>query len=156
LRDAPPMNLHDLVEEGSEMSKSAMKSVAAVLAVVVFGSLALLVAPSAAQQPSVTRKVLQREDSAVPGYEVVLAAVEIPPGGREGRHTHPGLTMVYVREGVLTLDYEGKPTATYKAGDSFYVEPGKIHEGQNHGKTPVKVLGMFVVKKGQPMTSQVQ
>jgi quercetin dioxygenase-like cupin family protein len=137
------------------MFKTSIKYVAAIL-VVAFSSLALLlVAPSAAQQPTVTRKILQKEDSAIPGYEVVLAAVEIPAGGREGRHTHPGLTMVYVQEGVLTLDYEGKPTATYKAGDSFYVEPDKIHEGHNFGTTPVKVLGTFVVKKGMPITTQV-
>jgi len=138
------------------MFKNSIRNAAAVFVVVVFSSFALLlVTPSAAQSPAVTRKILQREDSAIPGYEVVLATVEIPVGGREGRHTHPGLVMVYVREGVLTLDYEGKPTATYKAGDSFYVEPGKIHEGHNNGTTPVNVVGTFVVKKGVPMTTQV-
>lgn len=138
------------------MLKNSIKNVAVVFAFVVCSSAALLlVAPSAAQQPTVKRQTLQRVDSPVPGYEVVLASVEIPPGGREGRHTHPGLVMVYIREGVLTLDYEGKPTATYKAGDSFYVEPGKIHEGHNNGTTPVKVVGTFVVKKGVPMTTQV-
>jgi quercetin dioxygenase-like cupin family protein len=139
------------------MFKNSIRNVAAVFVVVTFCSLALLlVAPLAAQQPTVTRKILLKDDSAIPGYEVNLVSVEIPAGGREGRHTHPGLAVVYVQEGVLTLDYEGKPTATYKAGETFSVEPGKIHEGQNNGKIPVKVLGTFVVKKGMPMTSQVQ
>jgi len=139
------------------MFKHSFKNVAVVLVVAAFCSLALpLVTPSSAQQPTVTRKILLKEDSAIPGYDAVLVAVEIPAGGREGRHTHPGLAMVYVQEGVLTLDYEGKPTATYKPGDSFYVEAGKIHEGHNYGKTPVKVLGTFVVQKGMPMTTQVQ
>ena len=128
-----------------------------VLVVAAFSSLALLlVTPAAAQQPTVTRKILLKEDSAMPGYEVDLVTAEIPAGGREGRHTHPGLVMIYVQEGTLTLDYEGKPTVTYKAGDTFYVEPGKIHEGRNNGKTPVKVLATFILKKGMPMTSQVQ
>jgi mannose-6-phosphate isomerase-like protein (cupin superfamily) len=131
------------------MFKNSIKNVALIFAVVVFSGLALLlVNSSAAQQPTVSRKILQKEDSAIPDYDVA--------GGREGRHTHPGLAMVYVQQGVLTLDYEGKPTTTYKAGDSFYVEPGKIHEGHNFGKTPVKVFGFFVVKKGVPMTTQVQ
>ncbi len=139
------------------MIKNSFKYLAGVLVVVVFCGLAsLLVKTSAAQQPSVTRKVLQKDESSIPGYDVVLVAVEIPAGGREGRHTHPGVTMVYVQEGVLTLDYEGKPTATYKPGDSFAVEPGKIHEGHNFGKTPVKVVASFVVQKGLPMTTQVQ
>ncbi len=109
-----------------------------------------------AQQPTVTRKVLIQQDLNIPGYTAALVAVEIPVGGREGRHTHPGTIMVVVQEGELTLDYEGKPTMTYKAGQSFYVEPGKIHEGINKGKTAVRAIASFVVEKGKPLTTQVQ
>lgn len=139
------------------MSKNSIKNAAVIFAVASFFSLALLlVTPATAQQPTVIRKVLMKEDAGIPGYEADLVAVEIPPGGREGRHTHPGLAMVYVQEGVVTLDYEGKPTATYKAGDTFYIEPGKIHEGQNKGTATVKVLGTFIIKKGEPLTTQVK
>jgi quercetin dioxygenase-like cupin family protein len=138
------------------MIKNLIKCLAVVLVVAAFSSLALLLATPAAQQPTVTRKILLKGDSAIPGYEEDLVTVEIPAGGREGRHTHPGSVMIYVQEGTLTFDYEGKPTATYNPGDAFYVEPGKIHEGRNNGKTPVKVLATFVLKKGMPMTSQVQ
>ena len=138
------------------MFKNSIKGVVMVLVVAMFSSLALLLVTPAAQQPTVTRKILLKEDSAIPGYEEDLVTVEIPAGGREGRHTHPGSVMIYVQEGTLTFDYEGKPTATYKPGDAFYVEPGKIHEGSNNGKTPVKVLASFILKKGMPMTSQVQ
>ena len=113
----------------------------------------LMYAAPAAQQPTVTRKMLLRHDSAVPGYEEALVAVEIPVGGREGRHTHPGSVMIYVQEGTLTFDCEGKPTATYNPGDVLYVEPDKIHEGINNGKTSVKVIANFLLKKGEPMTS---
>ena len=108
-----------------------------------------------AQQPTVTRKVLIQQDLTIPGYTAALVSVEIPVGGREGRHTHPGTIMVVVQEGELTLDYEGKPTMTYKAGQSFYVEPGKIHEGINKGKTGVRAIASFVVEKGKPLTTQV-
>jgi quercetin dioxygenase-like cupin family protein len=138
------------------MFKNSIKYVALILVVTAFSSLAVLLATPVAQQPTVTRKILLKEDSAIPGYEQDLVAVEIPVGGREGRHTHPGSVMIYVQEGTLTFDYEGKPTATYNSGDAFYVEPGKIHEGINNGKTPVKVLASFLLKKGVPMTSQVQ
>jgi len=138
------------------MLKNSIKGVVMVLVVAMFSSLALMLVTPAAQQPTVTRKILLKEDSAIPGYEEDLVAVEIPAGGREGRHTHPGSVMIYVQEGSLTFDYEGKPTATYKPGDAFYVEPNKIHEGINNGKTPVKVVASFLVKKGVPMTSQVQ
>ena len=40
-------------------------------------------------------------------------------------------------------------------GESFYVEPGKIHEGINKGNAPVKAIASFIVEKGKPLTSQV-
>lgn len=110
-----------------------------------------------AQQPAVQRKVLLQQDlTTIPGYQAVLVSVEIPVGGREGRHTHPGSVLVYVEEGALTLDYDGKPTMTYKPGESFYVEPGRIHEGINKGNTPIKAVATFIVEKGKPLTTQVQ
>ena len=133
-----------------------MKVVPLVFVVMAFSTLALLPVTPAAQQPTVTRKILLKQDSPVPGYEEALVMVEIPSGGREGRHTHPGSVIIYVQEGTLTFDNEGKPTATYKPGDSLYVEPDKIHEGRNNGSAPVKVLATFLLKKGLPMTSQVQ
>ena len=111
---------------------------------------------AAPQAPSVTRKVLMQKDLNIPGYTAALVSVEIPVGGREGKHTHPGTIMVYVEEGTLTLDYEGMPTKAYKAGETFSVEPGKIHEGINKGNTPIKALASFVVEKGKPLTTQVQ
>lgn len=109
-----------------------------------------------AQQPAVQRKVLLQQDLTIPGYQAVLVSVEIPVGGREGRHTHPGSVLVHVEEGALTLDYQGKPTVTYKVGESFYVEPGKIHEGINRGNTPIKAIATFIVEKGKPLTTQEQ
>ena len=85
-----------------------------------------------------------------------MALLEIPPGAQEGRHTHPAEGFVYVMEGTLTVEMEGKPTATYKAGDSFFIERGKIHGGVNNGTTPVKAVAVFVADKGKPMTTQVK
>jgi quercetin dioxygenase-like cupin family protein len=124
-------------------------------AAVAIAIMAFAAAPTHAQQPNVQRKVLLRQDLAWPGHEALLVDVTIPVGGREGRHTHPGTLVVYVRSGTLTLDYEGKPTATYGPGDSFAVEPGKIHEGINNGGTPVNVIAAFIVEKGEPLTTQV-
>jgi len=125
------------------------------IAVVLAVAATLAVVSAQAQAPTVKRTVLLQHDTSVPGYEAVLVQVEIPAGGREGRHTHPGLAMIHVEEGTLTLDYEGKPTVGYKPGESFFVEAGKVHEGMNKGTTPVKAIATFVVPKGQPITTQV-
>jgi len=119
-------------------------------------SMAMTTDLSLAQQPAVQRKVLMTQDLTIPGYQTVVVSVEIPVGGREGRHTHPGAVVAYILEGLLTLDSEGKPTMTYKAGDTFYVEGGKIHEGINSGSSPVKAIATFVVEKGKPLTSAAQ
>jgi quercetin dioxygenase-like cupin family protein len=116
----------------------------------------LAVAAVSAQQPTVVRTVLISHDlSNVAGFVSNLVNVEIPIGGREGRHTHSGSLLAVVQQGTLTLDYEGKPTMTYKVGDTFFVEPGKIHEGQNKGTVPVKLIATFVYPKDKPMTTQV-
>ena len=107
-----------------------------------------------AAAPTVVRKVLMQQD-APNGAQLAVVSVEIPVGGREGRHTHTGPLIVYVQEGALTLDYEGKPTVTYKVGDTFFVEAGKIHEGINNGTVPIKALASFVTPKGAPLTTQV-
>jgi len=117
-------------------------------------SLCLTLATAMAQQPTVQRKVLLTQDLPIPGYQTVMATVELPPGTREGRHTHPGAAVVYIQEGTITFDHEGKPTMTYKAEDSFYIEAGKIHEGINNGTSPVKAVATFVVEKGKPLTTQ--
>ena len=92
-------------------------------------------------------------DAGDPAANVVMAAVEIPTGFRSGRHTHPGVVVANVQEGVLMLDHEGRPTATYKAGDTVFVEAGKIHEDINNGTTPIKLIAAYVVEKGKPLTS---
>jgi quercetin dioxygenase-like cupin family protein len=131
---------------------SAGSAAVLTLAVVV----ASISAVNAQQQPAPTRTVLQKQDLQAQGEEGVMVLVDIPVGAREGRHTHPAEVFVYVLEGTLTLDKEGKPSASYKAGETFFVERGIVHEGRNAGKTPVKAVAVFVTDKGKPMTTQVQ
>jgi quercetin dioxygenase-like cupin family protein len=125
--------------------------------VTIGGALALVLAvlsasvtlvPVAAQQPTIQRKILITQDLPVPGYQIVMAAVEIPPGVRSGRHTHPGTVVANIQEGVLTLENDGRPTATYKAGDAVVAEADI-----NNGTTPVKLIAVYVVEKGKPLTS---
>ena len=112
-----------------------------------------MVLPAIAQQPTVQRKVLLTQDLPIPGYQAVMATVDIPVGGREGRHVHPGAVFVFVQEGSIPVDHEGRASTTYKAGDSIYIEAGKIHEGINAGTVPVKLIATFVVEKGKPLTT---
>ena len=60
-----------------------------------------MLVPVTAQQPTFQRKILITQDLPIPGYQIVMAAVEIPPGGRAGRHTHPGAVVANIQEGEL-------------------------------------------------------
>ena len=141
------------------MFRNSLRIAAIVLVVAGFSTWHPLVRPLVAQQPAppaVKRTVLNQQDlTSMPGYAAALVAVELPVGAREGRHMHPGTLIAQVQQGTLTLDYEGKPTVDYKVGDTFFVEPGKTHEGMNKGSVPVKLIAAFVFPKDKAMTIPV-
>ncbi|WPO40575.1 cupin domain-containing protein [Tardiphaga sp. 42S5] len=85
------------------------------------------------------------------GYETVTAIAEIPSGGASGRHTHPGAETGYVLEGELELVIDGKPPLKLKAGDSYQIPVGAVHDAKAVGDKPMKVLGVYVVTKGKPL-----
>ena len=114
-----------------------------------------LTAIALAQEPDVNRRVLIKQALDIPGYEIVLVEGTLPVGGREGLHTHPGTLVGYVKEGEITLTHEDREPTAYAAGESFEVEPDKIHEGINTGNTPLTVVATFVVRTDKPMTTQV-
>jgi quercetin dioxygenase-like cupin family protein len=103
--------------------------------------------------PGPTRTVLLRRAISVPGYEEVMVETEIPVGGREGRHTHPGTMLARVEQGTVMLDDAGKQSAVYKAGDSYFVDAGNVHETMNNGDVPVKILVTLVVQTGDVLTT---
>ncbi len=119
-----------------------------VLAAALLGCVALY-----AQQPGFTRKLLQDQNLSVNDRHAVQALAEFVPGGAAGKHTHPGEELGYVIEGTLQLEIAGEPPRTVKAGESFFVPAGVVHDGKNIGSGPVKVLATYVVEKGKPVAS---
>jgi quercetin dioxygenase-like cupin family protein len=123
-------------------------------ALIIAGALALHVAQ--AQQPAVKRTDLQRHDLSVPGREVVQTRVEFPPGVGFGKHWHPGEEIVYVLEGSLEYQVEGKPTMTLKAGDVLFIPARAIHAAKNVGTVAGTELATYIVQKGKPLVVPVQ
>jgi quercetin dioxygenase-like cupin family protein len=109
-----------------------------------------------AQQPGFKRVELQRHDLGTPGREVVQVRAEFETGASIGKHTHPGEEFGYLLEGNLEVEITGKPTATLKAGDTFFVPPETVHAARNVGKGPAKVLATYVVEKGKPVATMVK
>ena len=127
---------------------AASKAVKALLLVGLASAGALM-----AQNSGLTRTLVGRGDVSVPGREAVVARVEVAPGAKAGRHSHPGDEISYIIEGEGTLLIDGEPPRIVKAGESFIIPAGVIHDAHNNGAVPVKLVGVYVVEKGKPLAT---
>jgi quercetin dioxygenase-like cupin family protein len=109
-----------------------------------------------AQQTGTKRTDLQRHDLSARGREVVQVRVDFDPGYLSPRHTHPGEEIVYVLEGTLEYQVEGKSPVTLKAGDVLFIPAGTIHAAKNVGSGNGAELATYVVEKGKPLITLVK
>ncbi len=116
---------------------------------VLAGSAGLLMA----QAPGLTRSLVTKADVSVPNREAVVARVEVAPGAVAGWHTHPGDEISYVMEGQAVLLMAGQAPRTVSAGEAFVVPAGVVHSARNEGKVAAKLVGVYVLEKGQPLAT---
>src|ERR1044071_8381541 len=108
--------------------------------------------PAPVQPSPVKRTILQRADVPGTNLEMIYANLEIAPGFKAGRHSHPGVVMAQVTEGEFWLAPDGQPEKVFKAGESLTVPDRAIH---NEGATDkgVKLSVVYVVEKGKPLAA---
>jgi quercetin dioxygenase-like cupin family protein len=106
-----------------------------------------------AQAPGIRRTVIKKADVSVPGREAVVARVELDAGATAGRHTHPGDEISYVLEGEGELRIDGEDPRRVKAGESFVIPAGTVHDALNVGSGTLKLVGVYVVEKGKPLAT---
>ena len=87
------------------------------------------------------------------GYTTVTAIAEVPAGGAAGRHSHPGIETGYVLEGEVTLEIDGQPPMKLKAGDSYQIPSGAIHDAKVTGDKPLKIMAIYIVEKDKPLAT---
>jgi quercetin dioxygenase-like cupin family protein len=122
----------------------------------VLGSTFLIPAP-AAQVPGIKRVDLQRHDLVTTGREVIQVRVELAPGVSFGRHSHPGEEVIYMLEGTLEYEVEGRPSpVTLKAGDVLFIPAGVIHAARNPGRVNGAELATYIVDKGKPLLTMAK
>ncbi len=105
----------------------------------------------AAQQAGFVRVPLQTQDLSTPGKIAVQVRGEFDPGFGTGRHTHPGEELTYILEGEIEVRVDGQPPRIVKAGETFFLPAGVVHEGVNTSNAKVKVLATYIVEKGKPL-----
>lgn len=104
-----------------------------------------------AQQSGIKRIELQRHDLSVNGHECLQARVEFDPGAAFGRHTHPGEEIIYVLDGELLYQVDGRADTTLKAGDVLFIPAGTVHAAKNVGTRKAAELATYFVEKGKPL-----
>ena len=128
----------------------------AVAVAVLFAGNGLALDVALAQQPGVKRTDLQQHDLGVPGREVVQVRVDIAPGVLAPNHSHPGEEIVYVIEGLLEYQIEGRPPVTLRAGEVLFIPAGTIHSAKNVGSVNAAELATYIVEKGKPLVTLVK
>jgi quercetin dioxygenase-like cupin family protein len=121
----------------------------AAAALVALGALALHA--QSARQPGTRRTELQRHDLGITGREVVQARIELDPGVVFGKHWHPGEEIVYVIEGSLVYELEGRQPIRVDAGGVLFIPPRTVHSAKNVGRGIGAELATYVVEKGKPL-----
>jgi quercetin dioxygenase-like cupin family protein len=109
-----------------------------------------------AQQAGTKRTDLQRHDLSAPGREVIRVRVDFDPGYVSPKHTHPGEEIIYILEGTLEYEIDGKPPVTVKPGAVLFVPAGAIHAAKNVGPGNGAELATYGVEKGKPLITLVK
>src|SRR3974390_1499560 len=87
-------------------------------------------ATGVAQQGPATKvsQLMKQTLADVPGREVMMITLDIPPGGGSGPHRHPGAhNFGYVLEGAYKIKLDNGPETVLTKGQTFYESPGQLH-----------------------------
>jgi quercetin dioxygenase-like cupin family protein len=106
-----------------------------------------LVIPAGAQQ--VVKQILPtppRGDQ----LEARLTRATIEPGVVGKWHTYPNHAVVYVVEGMVTVEFRNGDPKVYKAGEGFVEPINTVLRGRNRGRIPVKLVIFQVSPPGVP------
>jgi quercetin dioxygenase-like cupin family protein len=103
---------------------------------------------------AVVQQLMTESLTGVPGKEVVVLTVEYLPGGASLPHRHDADVFVYVLEGAVVMQVDGKEPVTVRKGETFRERPADIHrQSANASKTEPARFVVFMVKdQGKPAT----
>jgi quercetin dioxygenase-like cupin family protein len=82
--------------------------------------------------------------------EVAVQRIVIQPGGTLGWHSHPGPTVVTIKQGTMSFYHAEMCTEEieYETGDSFSNMPDEIHMARNEGSEELVVFASYFVPAG--------
>jgi quercetin dioxygenase-like cupin family protein len=122
--------------------------------------LLLLAAGTAAGQETPQARVTPLMTKALPDYpgkEVLMIAVDYPPGAVDPVHRHDAHGFIYVLEGSIVMGVKGGKEITLTPGQTFYEGPDDVHTiGRNASSTkPARFLVFLLKNSGEPVLTPV-
>jgi quercetin dioxygenase-like cupin family protein len=116
------------------------------------GALAFLSKMGLAQAPTgprltqILRKDLDGQDHVV--CETVVSLAEFGPGSSAPWHMHPGAQeLLHVIEGNLTIEIEGKDTATVPSGEARIIAADRVHLVRNESAAMAAKAWLFTAER---------
>jgi quercetin dioxygenase-like cupin family protein len=103
------------------------------------------------------RSLMARDLAGNPAKELLMIAVEYPPGSVDPVHRHNAQAVVYVLEGTIVMQVKGGTPVTLAPGETFYEGPDDVHiVGRNASQSaPARLLVFLVKDKGAPVLTPV-
>ena len=126
-----------------------------VIAVSALAAVGLGAALAQQMPPSKVTELMKQVLPDIPGREVIVITLDIPPGGGSAAHRHPGHHIFgYVVEGSYRIKVDNGPERVVNKGETFYEAPGQLHAVSRNASdsVPAKVLAVIVAQSGQPIT----
>jgi quercetin dioxygenase-like cupin family protein len=110
-----------------------------------------------APAPAVVAPLMTKDLTGIPNKEATMLTVQYIPGGASLPHRHDSHVFVYVLEGAVKMQVDGKPEVTLTAGQTFYENPTDVHRVSANASTtqPAKILVFMVKDKDKPATRAV-
>jgi quercetin dioxygenase-like cupin family protein len=110
-----------------------------------------------AKKEATVKPLMTQDLAGIPGKEALMLTVEYLPGGASMPHRHDADVFVYVLEGSIITQVDGKEPVTLKAGETFHEGPTDIHRKSANASAnqPAKFLVFMVKDKGKPATRPV-
>jgi quercetin dioxygenase-like cupin family protein len=89
--------------------------------------------------------------------KATVVEVHYGPGESSPQHSHPCPVIGYVVQGAYRTQVEGEPEAVYRAGQTFYEAPKRLHLiSANASKTePAAFIAVFVCDRDSPLSANV-
>ncbi len=107
-------------------------------------------------EPAV-KSLLNTPLSGIAGKEANVVLFAVAPGWKIDNHSHPGHVFVYMLQGSIKIEVEGKPARVIRPGDVLHEIPDRSMVANNISSTEgARFLVFQVGDIGKPLTVMVE